>query len=296
MDAGGMAGIAGATGLVALCAGAVFIYRRKLVSRKLAVSKKPRSPGGRNFAVPGTKRQSSYKNLGERNLNEVNLGTLAGVGLPSGWAEAADDQGVPYYYSTTSGESTYERPSPPAAAQSPPALPKKKPAAAATPLPAAPQSAKWGTYNAHVPPGPSLPSGWEEHAAEDGTPYYYNTTSGVTAWERPSNSSTFSSRPPPKPAATKPAGAPSPNKFSRAGFAAAAAGPPPYGLPGVHAVGGHAVGGPPPLPGRVGGPPPLPGRVGGAPAPLPGASGGAGPGPGRGMGGMGLGGQMAGRI
>ena len=74
MDAGGMAGIAGGAGLVALCAGAVFIYRRKLVSRKLAVSKKPRSPGGRNFAVPGTKRQSSYKNLGERNLNEVNLG------------------------------------------------------------------------------------------------------------------------------------------------------------------------------------------------------------------------------
>ena len=295
MDAGGMAGIAGGAGLVALCAGAVFIYRRKLVSRKLAVSKKPRSPGGRNFAVPGTKRQSSYKNLGERNLNEVNLGTLASVGLPSGWAEAADDQGVPYYYSTTSGESTYERPSPPAAAQSPPALPKKKPAAAATPLPAAPQSAKWGTYNAHEPSGPSLPSGWEEHAAEDGTPYYYNTTSGATSWERPSNSSNYnhSSRLPPKPAAPKPAGAPSPNKFSRPGFAAAAAGPPPYGLPGV-----HAIGGPPPLPGRVGGPPPLPGRVGGAP-PLPGASGGAGAprsGPGRGMGGMGLGGQMAGRI
>ena len=152
-----------------LCAAAVFIYRRKRRNPNQAVSKKPRSPGrsgspgGRNvsFAVPGTKRQSSYKNLG----GEVNLGVLSGgagggakaSGLPFGWGEAVDDQGVPYYYSTTTGESTYERPSPPAAtAQSPPpALPKKKPAVAAAPLPAAPQSAKWGTYNAQPSSGSS---------------------------------------------------------------------------------------------------------------------------------------------
>ena len=114
-----------------LCAAAVFIYRRKRRNPNQAVSKKPRSPGrsgspgGRNvsFAVPGTKRQSSYKNLG----GEVNLGVLSGgagggakaSGLPFGWGEAVDDQGVPYYYSTTTGESTYERPSPPAAAAPP---------------------------------------------------------------------------------------------------------------------------------------------------------------------------------
>ena len=107
MGAGGMAGVAGGAGLATLCAGAaVLYYRRKLASRKLAVSKKPRSPGGRNSCrnscrlVPGTKRQSEYKNLGERNLGEVNLGVLAGGaggggganGLPSGWAEATDDQ------------------------------------------------------------------------------------------------------------------------------------------------------------------------------------------------------------
>lgn len=318
MGGGGMAGVgAGAGAGMALCAAAVFIYRRKLARSASGVAQKVRSTlsnptkprlktqpsdlargqssPGRSWraAVPGTKRQSSYKNLGE-----LNLGALAGGGgangLPPNWSEAVDDQGVPYYYSDQ-GESTYERPPPAAGSPSLPALPKKKTAAAAGSLPAAPGHAKWGVYT--QPPGPSLPSGWEEHAADDGTPYYYNTTSGENSWERPSNKNNSSySQPPQKPAAPKPVAAAAP-KFSRPGVAAAAllpvkpptlpagmGGPPPYapqsrqwmGAPATHA------GAPPPLPGRAGGPPPLPG--------------GAGPSAGPRCGSLGLGGLISGQM
>ena len=35
------------------------------------------------------------------------------------------------------------------------------------------------------PRGASLPPGWEAHATEDGTPYFYNTNTGETAWDAP---------------------------------------------------------------------------------------------------------------
>jgi hypothetical protein len=34
--------------------------------------------------------------------------------------------------------------------------------------------------------GGGLPAGWTEMATEDGTPYYYNSTTGETTWEKPS--------------------------------------------------------------------------------------------------------------
>ncbi|EER18420.1 hypothetical protein Pmar_PMAR005331 [Perkinsus marinus ATCC 50983] len=90
------------------------------------------------------------------------------VELLVGWEELKADDGTPYYYNSTTGVTQWE-------------------------LPIAMDSRRG---DGETPSGKrareALPDSWEEFHADDGTPYYYNSTTGVTQWELPTESSVVS--------------------------------------------------------------------------------------------------------
>jgi len=84
--------------------------------------------------------------------------------LPADWTEHQNAaSGKKYYYKAKTGVSQWERPV------------DELPAAAA-PAPAPTAAAANSS---------SLPDGWEIYSNEEGTPYYYKATTGVSQWERP---------------------------------------------------------------------------------------------------------------
>jgi len=57
----------------------------------------------------------------------------------------------------------------------------------------------WGVGQAAQPPPPAMPPLWKEFKDEAGTPYYYNSKTGLSQWERPPELEP--PKPPPAPAA-----------------------------------------------------------------------------------------------
>lgn len=90
----------------------------------------------------------------------------AAVPLPAGWQEARTPQGVPYYYSTATGVSTYERPTETTTPQ------------VHAPVATAPvSSASSNGAAANL---------WIEYKDEStGQAYYYNTVTKASVWEEP---------------------------------------------------------------------------------------------------------------
>lgn len=86
------------------------------------------------------------------------------VPLPTGWQEARTPQGVPYYYNTATGASTYERPT------------ETTPRAHA-PVAMAPVSSSSNGATTNL---------WIEYKDESsGQAYYYNTVTKACMWEEP---------------------------------------------------------------------------------------------------------------
>lgn len=87
------------------------------------------------------------------------------VPLPTGWQEARTPQGVPYYYNTATGVSTYERPTE--------TTPQAHAPVAAGPVASASSSG-------------AATNLWIEYKDEStGQAYYYNTVTKASVWEEP---------------------------------------------------------------------------------------------------------------
>ncbi|KAF4656984.1 E3 ubiquitin- protein ligase [Perkinsus chesapeaki] len=96
------------------------------------------------------------------------LADEASVRLPRGWKEFNAEDGKSYYYNEMTGVTQWERPGEDDATEKLKADAVDKPRELA-------------------PAGKAVPEEWQEFKADDGTPYYYNESTGVTQWERPTN-------------------------------------------------------------------------------------------------------------
>ena len=117
-------------------------------------------------------------------------------GLPSGWSQAKDQQGRPYFFNRGTGEVTYTKPEDPKKKKGPPQMLALGPPPGSGPPPTGPPPA--GPPPAGPPGGGALPPGWAEAKDNDGTAYYYNLTTGQNTYDRPGGV------PPPPPKAKPP--------------------------------------------------------------------------------------------
>jgi hypothetical protein len=109
--------------------------------------------------------------------------------LPAGWETLYTDDGTPYFFNGTSGETQWEAPS--GDSTSLPEGWSELKTDDGTPYY---MNAATGVTQWEAPSGDStsLPEGWSELKTDDGTPYYMNAATGVTQWEAPEESATLS--------------------------------------------------------------------------------------------------------
>ena len=106
------------------------------------------------------------------------------------WSVYYTDDGVPYWYSNITGESTFDDPNAPAEAAQAAQAPRVQQAEDLdpAPMPAQDQNASWLTNAAEeevVGAGGAMPEGWEEYEDDEGTKYYYNAATGESTYDYP---------------------------------------------------------------------------------------------------------------
>jgi hypothetical protein len=141
--------------------------------------------GGR-LGGGGNEMESDYGKM-ETYAGDASAGEGFGaVAAGDEWAVYYTDDGTPYWYSNSTGDSVYDQPPGAPAAEIPDLDPP--------PAEVGAQNASWLTNAAEAEEsgsagggggGGGLPEGWGEYADEDGTPYYYNEATGESTYDWP---------------------------------------------------------------------------------------------------------------